>query len=46
MATVIPTTWEDLLDRVLQLPPDEREKIARALYESLACEDQDEDPAM
>ena len=44
MATVL-LTWEELLEQALQLPADEREKIARALYESLADEEDDEDPA-
>lgn len=44
MATVL-YTWEELLEKVLQLPADEREQIARALYESLADEEDDEDPA-
>ena len=48
MATVL-LTWEELLQQALQLPPDEKERIARALYESLADEDdeddEDEDPA-
>jgi putative addiction module component (TIGR02574 family) len=47
MATVLSTTWEQLLERALQLSPDERGKIAQALYESVAAEedDEDEDPA-
>lgn len=46
MATALSLTWEELLDRALQLRADEREKIARALYESLAYEDDEEDPAV
>lgn len=39
-------TWEELLEKALQQPSDQKEKIARALYESLADEeDEDEDPA-
>lgn len=45
MATVVSMTCEELLDRALQLPADEREKIARILYESLAEEEDDEDQA-
>ena len=45
MATVVSMTCEELLDRALQLPADEREKIARTLYESLADEEDDEDEA-
>jgi putative addiction module component (TIGR02574 family) len=47
MATVLPTTWEQLLERALQLSSHERVKIAQALYESVAAEedDEDEDPA-
>ncbi|WP_420125241.1 addiction module protein [Longimicrobium sp.] len=47
MATVL-LTWEELLQQALLLPPDEQERIARALYENLADlddEDEDEDPA-
>jgi putative addiction module component (TIGR02574 family) len=45
MATVL-LTWEELLEQALRLPSDEQEKIARALYEHLAAEeDEDEDPA-
>jgi putative addiction module component (TIGR02574 family) len=44
MATVL-STWEELLEKVLQLPSNEQEKIARAVYEHLADEDDDEDPA-
>jgi putative addiction module component (TIGR02574 family) len=43
MATVL-LTWEELLEQALQLPPEEQERIARALYENLADED-DCDPA-
>jgi putative addiction module component (TIGR02574 family) len=47
MATVLPTTWEQLLERALQLSSHERVKIAQALYESVAAEEDDEveDPA-
>ena len=45
MASVVSMTCEELLDRALQLPADEREKIARTLYESLADEEDDEDQA-
>ncbi|HEY0015896.1 MAG TPA: addiction module protein [Longimicrobium sp.] len=47
MATVLSTTWKQLLERALRLSPDERVKIAQALYESVAAEedDEDEDPA-
>lgn len=45
MATVLSMTWEQLLEQALQLPSDEKENIARALYENLADEDEDEDPA-
>lgn len=45
MATVVSMTWEELLEKALQLPSAEQEKIARALYENLADEeDEDEDP--
>lgn len=47
MATVL-LTWEELLEQALRLPSDEQEQIARALYENLADqddEDDDEDPA-
>jgi putative addiction module component (TIGR02574 family) len=45
MATVL-LTWEELLEQALQLPSNEKEQIARALYESLAAEeDEGEDPA-
>ena len=47
MATVL-LTWEELLEQALQLPDEEQEKIARALYENLAAkddEDDDDDPA-
>ena len=45
MATVL-LTWEELLEQALQLPLDEQERIARALYENLADhDDEDEDPA-
>jgi putative addiction module component (TIGR02574 family) len=47
MATVL-LTWEELLEQALRLPPDEQERIARALYENLADqdeEDEDDDPA-
>jgi putative addiction module component (TIGR02574 family) len=37
--------WEELLEKVLQLPSNEQEKIARAVYEHLVDEDDDEDPA-
>jgi putative addiction module component (TIGR02574 family) len=43
MATVL-LTWEELLEQALRLPPDEQERIARALYENLADQDE-EDPA-
>jgi putative addiction module component (TIGR02574 family) len=43
MATVL-LTWEELLEQALQLPLDEQERIARALYENLADVD-DDDPA-
>lgn len=43
MATVVSMTWEELLEKALQLPSAEQEKIARALYENLADEE-DEDP--
>jgi putative addiction module component (TIGR02574 family) len=46
MATVVSMTWEELLEKALQLPSDEKERIARALYENLADEEEeDEDPA-
>lgn len=46
MATVATMTWEQLLEKALQLPSHQQEKIARALYENLADEeDEDEDPA-
>ena len=48
MATVVSMTWEELLEKALQLPSDEKRNIARALYENLADEDvgdEDEDPA-
>lgn len=48
MATVVSMTWEELLEKALQLPSAEQEKIARALYENLAdeeAEDEDEYPA-
>lgn len=48
MATVVSLTWEELLEKALQLPSDEQERIARTLYENLADEgeeDEDEDPA-
>jgi putative addiction module component (TIGR02574 family) len=46
MATAVSMTWEELLEKALQLPSEEQEKIARALYENLADEeDEDEDPA-
>lgn len=47
MATVL-LTWEELIEQALRLPPDEQERIARALYENLADqdeEDEDDDPA-
>jgi putative addiction module component (TIGR02574 family) len=45
MATVL-LTWEELLEKALQLPREEREMIGRGIYESLADEeDDDEDPA-
>lgn len=45
MATVL-LTWEELLEQALRLPSDDRRRIARALYENLADEeDEDEDPA-
>jgi putative addiction module component (TIGR02574 family) len=45
MATVL-LTWEELLEQALQLPSNEKEQIARALYESLAAEEDEEgDPA-
>jgi putative addiction module component (TIGR02574 family) len=37
-------TWEELLEQALRLPPEEQERIARALYENLADQD-DDDPA-
>ena len=42
MATVL-LTWEELLEQALQLPDDEQERIARALYENLAAKDDDDD---
>ncbi|MBW3570741.1 MAG: addiction module protein [Gemmatimonadetes bacterium] len=45
MATVVSMTWEELLEKALQLPSDEQVMIARALYENLAAEEDDEDPA-
>lgn len=47
MATVSSTTWEQLLEKALQLSSHERVKIAQALYESVAAEEDDEveDPA-
>jgi putative addiction module component (TIGR02574 family) len=48
MATVVSMTWEELLEKALQLPSDEKRNIARALYENFAdeeAEDEDEDPA-
>lgn len=47
MATVVTETWEQLLDKALLLPAEERVRIAQALYESVAAEedDEDEDPA-
>jgi putative addiction module component (TIGR02574 family) len=45
MATVVSMAWEELLEKALQLPSDEKERIARALYENLADEEEeDEDP--
>jgi putative addiction module component (TIGR02574 family) len=44
MATVL-LTWEELLEKALQLPREEREMIGRGIYESLADEEDDEDPA-
>jgi putative addiction module component (TIGR02574 family) len=47
MATVLSMTWEQLLEKALQLPSADQEQLARALYENLADEDEDddEDPA-
>lgn len=45
MATVLSLTWEELLEKALLLPSEEQEKIARALYENLADEGDEEDPA-
>ena len=39
MATVVSMTWEELLEKALQLPSEEKEQIARTLYESLADEE-------
>lgn len=44
-ATPLSEAAEQLLDRALLLPVEERSVIARLLYESIADEEDDEDPA-